>query len=438
MDSRYTWDSARSGGTRYRGPRRRKFGFWVLLAVSVAVILHGIGLWALGRFNLLLELADFDWTSQTFQVSAIEELPEEAVAPEVPDEEATPPEEAADLLTEIEELIPELDDTEIDIVPNLEKPKVALEPLKPARIGEENGQLLEPLKAPEVETSLGELGRNEPLLTEVPEGRVVIEEGSISADLPDPDSFLKDAAVRGANGLEENGLMEGYTELGRYLNFDVDQLDKGRAALPSDLLFEFNQTELKQNARLGLMKLGMLIDRNPKMYCILEGHSDLFGSDSYNLQLSRKRALAVKNWLVGSLGLDSAHIIVRAYGHSRPKVLEGDQNQQAINRRVDILMRKKIPPEEIIPVRVKPTKPSPASIPAGTPSSPPKAQPVPPKALPVPEESPVPAPAPPRPKPADSPPRAIPVEEAAPPPRAVPVPEEVLPRAPVEPTQENP
>jgi OOP family OmpA-OmpF porin len=183
------------------------------------------------------------------------------------------------------------------------------------------------------------------------------------------------------------------------------------------------------------MKLGMLIDRNPEMYCILEGHSDLFGSDSYNLQLSRKRALAVKNWLVGSLGLDSAHIIVRAYGHSRPKVLEGDQNQQAINRRVDILMRKKIPPEEIIPVRVKPTKPSPASIPAGTPSSPPKAQPVPPKALPVPEESPFPAPAPPRPKPADSPPRAIPVEEAAPPPRAVPVPEEALPEPPVEPAE---
>ncbi len=430
IDSRYTWDSARSGSTRYRGTRRRKFGFWVLLAVSVAVILHGIGLWALGRFPLLLELADFEWTSQTFQVSAIEKLPEEVVAPEIMNEEATPPQDAEDLLTEIEELIPELDDTEIDIVPELEKPKVALEPLKPARIGEDDGQLLEPLKAPEVEASLGELGRNEPLLTEVPEGRVIIEEGSISADLPDPDSFLKDAAVRGANGLEENGLMEGYTELGRYLNFDVDQLDKGRAALPSDLLFEFNQTELKQNARLGLMKLGMLIDRNPEMYCILEGHSDLFGSDAYNLELSRKRAMAVKNWLVHSLGLDSTHIIVRAYGHSRPKVLEGDQNQQAINRRVDILMRKKVPPEEIIPVRVKPARPSPATILPGISPPRPKTQPAPPKALPVPEEE--------SPSPAPAPPRAIPAKEAAPPQRAVPVPEGALPGVLVEPTGENP
>ena len=424
IDSRYTWDSARTGGTRYRGSRRRKFGSWILLAVSAAVVLHAIGLWALGRFNLLLELADFEWTSQTFQVSKIEELPEEAVAPEADNEEVEPPEEAEDLLTEIEELIPELDNTEIDIIPDLEKPKVSLEPLKPAKIGEEDGQLLEPLKAPEVQADLEELGRNEPLFTEVPEGRVIIEEGSISADVPDPDSFLKDAAVRGANGLEENGLMKGYTELGRYLNFDVDQLDKGRAALPSDLLFEFNQSALKQNAKLGLMRLGMLIDRNPEMYCILEGHSDLFGTDSYNVDLSRKRAQAVKSWLVSSLGLDSTHIIVRAYGHSRPKVLEGDQDQQAINRRVDILMRKQIPPEEAIPVRVTPKLPPPA--------------PVPPKALPIPEEGPTPPPpAPAQPVPEEPPPRAVPVEEDVPP-RAVPIPEDISPAQPVEQVRDAP
>lgn len=423
IDSRYTWDSARMGAGRYQGSRRRKFGFWVLLAVSAAVVIHAVGLWALGRFNLLLELADFEWTSQTFQVGEIEELPEEVVAPVAENEKIEPPKEAEDLLTEIEELIPELDDTEIDIVPDLEKPKVALEPLKPAKIGEENGQLLEPLQAPEVQANLAELGRNEPIFTEVPEGRVIIEEGSISADIPDPDSFLKDAAVRGANGLEENGLMKGYTELGRYLNFDVDQLDKGRAALPSDLLFEFNRAELRQNARLGLMKLGMLIDRNPEMYCILEGHSDLFGTDSYNLELSHKRAQAVKNWLVSSLGLDSTHIIVRAYGRSKPKVQEGDQDQQAINRRVDILMRKQIPPEEVVPVRVTPRVRPPVAVP--------------PKALPVPEEPPAPPTAPAQPVPEEPPPRAIPVEEEIPP-RAVPIPERIPPPQPVEQIRDAP
>ena len=426
IDSRYTWDSLRSRESRDPSSRRRKFGFWVLLSVTVAVILHVVGLWALGKFNLLLELADFEWSSQTFHVSETQELPADVIAPAPDTQDSTPPTSAETLLTEIEELLPELDDLEIDILPELEKPKVSLEPLQPAKLGEENAPLLEPLKAPEVQATLADLGRNEPLFTEVPEGRVVIEEGRITADLPDPDSFLKDVALRGANGLDENGLLEGYTELGRYLSFDVDQLDQGRAALPSDLLFEFNENELKQNARLGLMQLGMLIDRNPEMYCILEGHSDLFGTESYNIKLSRKRAMAVKNWLVRSLDLDASRIIVRAYGHARPKVLTGDQKAQAINRRVDILMRKTIPPQEALPVRVKPSVALPVAPAPPNPATPPKA-------LPVEEDIQPPPPPPAEELPEPPPARAIPIEEV-PPARAVPIPE-VSPSPPEEPVE---
>ena len=426
IDSRYTWDSLRSRESRDPSSRRRKFGFWVLLSVTVAVILHVVGLWALGKFNLLLELADFEWSSQTFHVSETQELPADVIAPAPDTQDSTPPTSAETLLTEIEELLPELDDLEIDILPELEKPKVSLEPLQPAKLGEENAPLLEPLKAPEVQATLADLGRNESLFTEVPEGRVVIEEGRITADLPDPDSFLKDVALRGANGLDENGLLEGYTELGRYLSFDVDQLDQGRAALPSDLLFEFNENELKQNARLGLMQLGMLIDRNPEMYCILEGHSDLFGTESYNIELSRKRAMAVKNWLVRSLDLDASRIIVRAYGHARPKVLTGDQKAQAINRRVDILMRKTIPPQEALPVRVKPSVALPVAPAPPNPATPPKA-------LPVEEDIQPPPPPPAEELPEPPPARAIPIEEV-PPARAVPIPE-VSPSPPEEPVE---
>jgi hypothetical protein len=149
------------------------------------------------------------------------------------------------------------------------------------------------------------------------------------------------------------------------------------------------------------------------MYCVLEGHSDLFGGDAYNLELSRRRAQAVKDWLMKSLQLDGAHIVVRAYGKSKAKALEGDQNQQAINRRVDILMRKKIPPEEVIPVLVKPNVPPPA---------PPKAQLVPEDAAQPPRAIPI--------LPGDDvPPRAIPLEEE--PPKAVPVPDRILPAEPV-------
>ncbi len=179
-------------------------------------------------------------------------------------------------------------------------------------------------------------------------------------------------------------------------------LDKGRAALPSDLLFEFNSAELKQGARLGLMKLAILIDRNPQMFCILEGHTDSFGEDEYNLRLSRQRAEAVRNWLMKALRLDGQRIVVRAYGESKARLPEGDKDQQAINRRVDILMRKQLPPEE--PVLIKPSRAVPVPTPMPTSEARPLETPS-PRAVPVGE----------RPAPVG---RAVPVEED--PPRAVP------------------
>ena len=135
------------------------------------------------------------------------------------------------------------------------------------------------------------------------------------------------------------------------------------------------------------MKLAILIDRNPDMFCILEGHTDLFGGDEYNIELSRRRAEAVKGWLVSALQLEGDRIVVRALGKTEPKVMEGTRDEQALNRRVDILMRKEKPAD--VPVRA------------------------------VVEEEPPPA----RAEPVEDPPRrAIPVEEGTEPPvRAVPV-----------------
>jgi OOP family OmpA-OmpF porin len=320
---------------------------------------------------------------RSVNVQQVEVQPENAPVPPDKEEVPKPPEDAASLLTEVEELLPELLNIDIDVSPDIAEPDVAIKMEKPALEGDEAGDLLEPVKAPEVSAKLDELGSNEPIFTEVPEGRVVIEEGSVSADIPDPDEFLKDAAKRGSGGLSEEGLPEGYTGLGALLKLGTGDLEKSRAALPSDLLYSYDSAELRQTARLGLMKLAILIDRNPQMFCILEGHSDLFGTEGYNLNLSRLRAQAVKDWLVNSLRLEGERIIVRGYGHSRPKVMEGSIEEQAINRRVDILMRKELPPEE--PVLVRPNR----AIPVGEVVAPPlRAVPVeegPGRAVPVPE-----------------------------------------------------
>jgi hypothetical protein len=123
------------------------------------------------------------------------------------------------------------------------------------------------------------------------------------------------------------------------------------------------------------MKLGLLMDRNPNLYCWVEGHTDLIGTDEANRELSRRRAAAVREYLVKSLRMEGDKIITRGKGKEEPLILVGTADEQAPNRRVEIRLRKEPPPPEPEPPAPQavlvPEPPAPAA-----PAAPPKAEPV--------------------------------------------------------------
>lgn len=343
MAKAYSWeDSGTEAGVLPRSGNVG-YGFAVLVSVVVGVSLFAGLLMGLGELRLLLGLATpIEIRSDSFNLQQVEVS--STPLPEVEDEVLIPETtQTSDLLTDIEELIPELDNSELDISPEINQPALGLEASIPLDSGEDFGELLEPVAAPKVDHVLDQIGRSENLFEEAAAGQVMIEEGSVKADLVDPDELLKDMAKKGSGGLSEEGLPSGYASIDGLLQMQTSELTRSRAALPSDLLFEYDSAQLRETARLGLMKLAMLIDRNPEMFCILEGHTDLFGGEAYNLSLSQQRAAAVKNWLTESMRLQGDRIIVRAYGMTQPKVLSGSIDEQALNRRVDILMRRDAP-----------------------------------------------------------------------------------------------
>jgi OOP family OmpA-OmpF porin len=69
----------------------------------------------------------------------------------------------------------------------------------------------------------------------------------------------------------------------------------------------------------------------------IEGHTDNVGDDAYNLQLSERRAAAVKAYLVGSLGVSGARLEVAGLGETRPVADNGTAEGQQQNRRVDLV-----------------------------------------------------------------------------------------------------
>ena len=74
--------------------------------------------------------------------------------------------------------------------------------------------------------------------------------------------------------------------------------------MPTDLLFDYDSANLRPGATASLQKLGHLIQRNPQSVFRVEGHTDSFGSDQYNMDLSQRRAETVKTWLVGNMSID--------------------------------------------------------------------------------------------------------------------------------------
>jgi outer membrane protein OmpA-like peptidoglycan-associated protein len=75
----------------------------------------------------------------------------------------------------------------------------------------------------------------------------------------------------------------------------------------------------------------------------IEGHTDNVGSESYNLDLSYQRALAIANHLVLRNGFDQEKIFVKGLGESMPIADNATEEGRAMNLRVELRAMVKAP-----------------------------------------------------------------------------------------------
>jgi outer membrane protein OmpA-like peptidoglycan-associated protein len=72
---------------------------------------------------------------------------------------------------------------------------------------------------------------------------------------------------------------------------------------------------------------------------VIIGHTDAMGSSDYNLRLSQRRADAVREWLINRHGMDPAKLETIGLGAQELMVLNGSVDEQAPNRRVEVILR---------------------------------------------------------------------------------------------------
>jgi len=416
MAAGYSWSASRDrGASRLPGPDH--LGWWAAVAMLMSILLHVVVFFALDRLKIAFDFQPTpDLGTHPIDLRQVEIRPMENERSLPPEEVVKAPVDTAALLDEIEllDILPK--NHEIDIKPDVIQAEYALQMQQPAREGDPEAVALEISAALEIDAEVADLGREPVNLKPAEIGQITVDPGAIQADDSEIGKFTEDLIRKGANGKVANGTLDGVTSLDNLLDLPANILLGKKTMLPSDLLFDFNRAELRESAKVGLMKLGLLMDRNPGLYCWIEGHTDLVGGDDFNLELSIKRAEAVKNYLTQSLRMDESKIITRGIGRYEPIVISGTSEEQAVNRRVEIRMRKTPPTKE--QVKIAPQK---AAVIVEEPAL--KALLVKPqRALPVEQESPAPlkaAPVPEVPPLREIPdfpevPRASPIEEEVP------------------------
>jgi OOP family OmpA-OmpF porin len=113
--------------------------------------------------------------------------------------------------------------------------------------------------------------------------------------------------------------------------------DRGLVMTLDPTLFEFNKTTLKPGAMNNLSPLVTFLREHPERQVSIEGHTDSIGSDSYNVDLSQRRADAVRDFLMRN-GIRPEQVTTRGYGESFPIASNDNEAGRLQNRRVEIVI----------------------------------------------------------------------------------------------------
>jgi outer membrane protein OmpA-like peptidoglycan-associated protein len=127
------------------------------------------------------------------------------------------------------------------------------------------------------------------------------------------------------------------TKTGSYIApKDADILNIEFAKL-SDIKFEYNSAEIKEESKQILNYIGAMLILEEDFILRINAHTCSQGGDSYNQDLSNRRAESVKNYFI-QRGIDGTRLLKKGFGENRPLVDNSDEEGRKLNRRVEFII----------------------------------------------------------------------------------------------------
>ncbi len=123
-------------------------------------------------------------------------------------------------------------------------------------------------------------------------------------------------------------------------NFSLKPVEVGETIRLNNIYFAQAEFKVLDASYNELDKLAKIMQSNPTMEILIEGHTDIIGNVNDNLALSQKRVISVKEYLVKK-GIAEKRIQTKAYGGTKPLKTDGTDEDRQVNRRVEFKILKK-------------------------------------------------------------------------------------------------
>jgi outer membrane protein OmpA-like peptidoglycan-associated protein len=149
------------------------------------------------------------------------------------------------------------------------------------------------------------------------------------------------AAVGGAGGAAVGKMMDNQERDMRNVLATSDAAAVSRegnllaVTFKGDVTFDTNSAEVRPGLYSEINRVAGVMTQYPETLIRVEGHTDSVGADAYNMDLSTRRANAVKTLLV-QRGVADSRIEVVGYGETMPIATNDTEAGRQKNRRVEI------------------------------------------------------------------------------------------------------
>ncbi len=118
------------------------------------------------------------------------------------------------------------------------------------------------------------------------------------------------------------------------LDIPLEAVEKDHTEILNNIFFGTAEYSLDQKSKVELDRMVDFLDNNKTLKIEISGHTDDVGPDAVNMELSKKRAASVQEYLQKS-GISSERLTAKGYGKTKPIVPNNSEINRQQNRRIE-------------------------------------------------------------------------------------------------------